>query len=288
MFFNIYRPVQQNVQQIIQPIQTNVASTVIMNNEDQNYGFFSCCSVIMTRIIEFINKNGKFPERVDSSIMFKWYKGFYNNRDITFDYFAHYEETMKETINPIDYHWEHQYNDYTKIDYYKICPIVRKYFSPANEIKNMIANIENKYKLDYSNLCVLFYRGNDKNRETTICGYDEYLGYAKRIMSKNPNTIFLLQSDETEFINYFAQLYPNNHIVFKDEIRHTYKCNSTVDILFKQHNFLYSKYYLAITIIMSKAKYIVCGSGNCSIWILFYRENAKNVFQNLNGTWIEG
>jgi len=264
-------------------------SAVIIKPDEHNYGFFSCCSVIMTRIIEFINQNGNLPDRLDTSIMFRWYKDHSNqHRDITFDYFTHYDEITEEVITPIDYHWEHQFYDYTTLQYDRICPIVRKYFTPSNEVKNMIQYIEKKYNLDYDNLCVLFYRGNDKNRETKICGYDEYLHYTKRIISKKPDTVFLIQSDETEFINYFAQLYPMNHIVFKDEIRHMTKCNSTVDILYREENFLFSKYYLAITVIMSKAKYIVCGSGNCSIWILFYRENAKNVFQNLNGVWIEG
>ena len=53
----------------------------------------------------------------------------------------------------------------------------------------------------------------------------------------------------------------------------------------KSQNYEFSKKYLAITIIMSKCKYIICGSGNCSKWIMFYRENNKNVIQNLNGTW---
>lgn len=243
----------------------------------------------MTRIVEFINEQNRLPDGVDTSVMFRWYKYYSNrNRDITFDYFTHYDQIAEEVITPIDYHWEHQFNDYTTLEYDKICPLVRKYFTPSNEINNMIRAIETKYSVNYDNLCVLFYRGNDKNRETKICGYDEYVDYAKRIISKNPETLFLIQSDETEFINYFAQLYPTNHIVFKDEIRHMNRCNSTVDVLYRQHNFLFSKYYLAITVIMSKAKYIVCGSGNCSIWILFYRGNAKNVFQNLNGVWIEG
>jgi hypothetical protein len=64
------------------------------------------------------------------------------------------------------------------------------------------------------------------------------------------------------------------------------KCNSTVDKTMSNDIFTFSKYYLAITIIMSKCKYIICGSGNCSIWIMFYRENANNVFQNLNGEWL--
>jgi hypothetical protein len=264
--------------------------SVIIKPDEHNYGFFSCCSVIMTRIIEYVNKSGKLPEVVDTSVMFRWYKDYqHHNLNITFDYFTHYNQITEDVIqHPIDYHWEHQYNDYTTLEYDKICPIVRKYFTPSNEIKTIIQYIEQKYKIDYTNLSVLFYRGNDKNRETKICGYDEYVDYAKRIMSKNPATIFLIQSDETEFINYFARLYPTNHVVFNDEIRHMNKCGTTVDIVYNQHNFFFSKYYLAITIIMSKAKYIVCGSGNCSIWILFYRENAKNVFQNLKGTWIEG
>ena len=70
-----------------------------------------------------------------------------------------------------------------------------------------------------------------------------------------------------------------------DEIRHIPACLSTVDIVMKDKNNLFSKYYLAITIIMSKCKYIICGTGNCSLWIMLYRSNADNVLQNFNGVW---
>ncbi len=73
---------------------------------------------------------------------------------------------------------------------------------------------------------------------------------------------------------------------FKDERRHMNKCNSTVDIVFKEKNNEFSKYYLAITIIMSKCKYIICGSGNCSAWIMLYRGNSKNVYQSMGDRWI--
>jgi hypothetical protein len=106
-------------------------------------------------------------------------------------------------------------------------------------------------------------------------------------MSKNPNIVFLIQSDETEFINYMSEKFPNNSFYFKDEIRHIKKCNSTVDKIMKDKNYEFSKYYLAITIIMSKCKYIVCGTGNCSIWIMLYRGNNNNVYQNLNDQWLD-
>ena len=122
--------------------------------------------------------------------------------------------------------------------------------------------------------------------ETKLSSYDEYLIYANLIMKQNPDVLFLIQSDETEFIEFISDKFPNNSFYFKDEIRHVKKCNSTVDILMCEKNFIFSKYYLAITMIMSKCKYIVCGSGNCSVWIMLFRGNNNNVYQYSNGKWL--
>ena len=73
--------------------------------------------------------------------------------------------------------------------------------------------------------------------------------------------------------------FPNN-IIFNDEIRHMYKKNATVNHASdKQKNYKYSLYYYAITLIMSKCKYVICNSGNCSLWIVFYRKNNNNIIQ---------
>jgi len=255
-----------------------------------NFGFFSCCSVKLECISQYINNNLKIPDSVDSSQLFNWYKE--ENKeddDITFDYFEHYDNIsgIINITNPIvDNITNYQYSVYQLLDFNNINPIIKKYFTPSNNILNIIQNMEKKYNLDYNNICVLFYRGNDKNRETFICNYNEYLVYANKIYEINPKIQFLIQSDETEFINFISERYPNNSFYFNDEIRHVPKCNSTVDIIMKDKNPIFSKYYLAITIIMSKCKYIICGSGNCSFWIILYRGNNKNVIQNLNNTWL--
>jgi hypothetical protein len=241
-------------------------------------------------ISQYINNNLKIPDSVDSSQLFNWYKE--ENKeddDITFDYFEHYDNIsgIINITNPIvDNITNYQYSVYQLLDFNNINPIIKKYFTPSNNILNIIQNMEKKYNLDYNNICVLFYRGNDKNRETFICNYNEYLVYANKIYEINPKIQFLIQSDETEFINFISERFPNNSFYFNDEIRHVPKCNSTVDIIMKDKNPIFSKYYLAITIIMSKCKYIICGSGNCSFWIILYRGNNKNVIQNLNNTWL--
>ena len=250
-------------------------------------GFFSCCSVKLFDIVSYINNNSNIPTYVDSSQSFDWYKQP-DCKDITYEYFEHYDNIhINYPINyPINYHHEHQYSDYLKLDYSNIIPLVKKYFSPAKGIINIINNIEQKYNLIHDNICVLFYRGNDKITETKLCTYDEYLIYANLILNTNPNILFLIQSDETEFIEFMTKKFPHNSFYFKDEIRHITKCISTVDKLMKNTNYEFSKYYLAITIIMSKCKYIICGSGNCSIWIMLYRGNINNVYQNLKGKWL--
>jgi hypothetical protein len=247
-----------------------------------NAGFFSCCSVKLMNITDYINKHLKLPTLVDSSRQFEWYKN--SNRDITYDYFEHYDHTGDIAVNKINYHESYQFHDYSTLDP-SIFPVMKKYFTPSKNILHIIEKLENKYNLTYDNLCVLFYRGNDKIRETKLCDYNEYLKYAKEVLTKNPNVVFLIQSDETEFIEYMSQQFPNS-FYFRDEIRHMKKCNSTVDYVFKDKNNEFSKYYLAITIIMSKCKYIICGSGNCSIWIILYRGHHHDVYQNINHTWL--
>jgi len=42
----------------------------------------------------------------------------------------------------------------------------------------------------------------------------------------------------------------------------------------------------ATFLIISKCKYIICSSGNCSLWMIYYRENTINVHQNINKKWM--
>ena len=56
-----------------------------------NSGFFSCCSVRLNKIVDYINLEKKIPNIVDSSKQFKWYKNNENKKkDITFHYFKNY------------------------------------------------------------------------------------------------------------------------------------------------------------------------------------------------------
>jgi len=254
-------------------------------------GFFSCCSVRLTYIINYFNKHKKYPIHVISKDQYRKYlrPGIDKDGDsIISNMFADYTNNIHINFTKnIDYHWTHQYNIYKMLNFNNLNPFIEKYFSPSKTTQEIIKTIEKKYNIDYKNTCVIFYRGGDKWKETKLAEYSEFFERADEIKKNNPNIQFLIQSDETNFINESLKRYTNS-FYFKDEIRHMNNRKTVVDnVKFKNgDNFTYVQNYLAITIIMSKCKYIICPSGNCSIWIVFYRKHAENVIQYKNGKWI--
>ena len=254
-------------------------------------GFFSTCTYKLNQIVHFFNHHKQLPTHIESTDQFIWYNPHNQITNMTNEYFEQKDDTIEYThsilYSKINTELEDQFSNYKQFNFEDYAPFIQKYFSPTKQILESIQLIETKYNLleNYANICVLFYRGNDKAKETKLCGYNEFIEKAKHVQLENPDTIFLIQSDETEFIQRMQTEFPRS-FYFKDEIRHIPKCMNTVDRINTSQNFKYSKYFLAITIIMSKCKTIICGSGNCSLWIMHYRGNADNIHQQLIDTWL--
>jgi hypothetical protein len=247
-------------------------------------GFFSTCSTRLYSILSYFNEHRTLPTTVDTSEQFGWYK--HVPVDITFTYFQHYD-TVQSNIKWTCYIDDHdkQFDDYKAIDYELVLPFIQKYFTPSPAVKEIIDQLEREYEIDYENTCVLFYRGNDKITEASLCSYDDVIEKANEILAINPNIRFLIQSDETEFIEEMTKVFPNS-FWFEGDIRHMNRQIGTVDRLLRDNIHSFSQKYLAITILMSRCKYIICGSGNCSVWIAYYRGNAEGIYQFLHDSWV--
>jgi hypothetical protein len=244
-------------------------------------GFFCNCSLRLENLIKFYNAYKQLPIVYDTKGLYTVYKK--NTEDITFNYFKHYNDNNIniKNIDYINYIADYQFKNFTTLNFELLNPFIRKYFTPNDNILKIQSEIEHKYSIDYDNICVLFYRGNDKITEIALPPFEDYIIQAKEILKKDPNIKFLIQSDETNFLDTMKSEFPNN-IIFYDEIRHMSSQYSTVDKIYKELNYEYSLKYLAITLIMSKCKYIICNSGNCSIWIILFRNNTNNIIQLFN------
>lgn len=123
-----------------------------------------------------------------------------------------------------------------------------------------------------------------KKHETKIGSFDTYIAKMKEIQKISPSIRFIIQSDVKQFID-------SIRTVFKDCIVFEENISSTTDNgIHNEHttneNYQIVKYFFAIILIMSQCKYIICSSGNCSIWMMYYRGHASNVHQFYNNAWM--
>jgi hypothetical protein len=247
-----------------------------------NAGFFSCLTIRLENILNYFNINKKTPDYVDSSEQFKNYK--ITNVDITNEYFKDNDILINYTENILhstDDDKEIQFSDYKLLNFKKIKPFVDKYFALSEQVINNVKYLEDKYSLDYKNLLVIFYRGLDKYTETNLPNYNDYLNKVRTVI--NDKTTILVQSDESEFILFIKNEFKN--VIVINEVNNTTSNNkhTTVEFTLPVHLRLkHSVDFLSVVKIMSKAKTIICNSGNISLWILLYRENAENLYQYLS------
>lgn len=266
----------------------------------QSGGFFADCSVRLHNIVSFFNMNKRLPGHVDSSQLFNRYK-YDGDSDITQQFFA---------CNDIEFDWESkvqyvhssQYSLYENLPTQSIAPFIKKYFKPVDQIQQIAQHIQDQYNVQqqtahYKNACAVLHRGTDKAKETEIPSIESIHDQMRKVRDLNKDVIFIIQSDCAEFLNITKKTFPDHHICFDEHIRSV--GNSETDQVWKsvdlqpdagkdmprlQENNIFIKKYLAITTILAKCNYLICETGNCAAWLLFYRNNINNVMQ-FQGRW---
>jgi hypothetical protein len=252
-----------------------------------NAGFFSCCSVRLNNIVDYINNNKRLPEKVDSSKQFMMYKT--NKRDdITYDFFEKPENRKYEYTNYIDYNHDYQFIEYSKLNYENIKPIINIYFEPSERIKTVINNIITTYNICYERCVSVYYRGTDKCIETGIDSFDSFNNkLTELLMTINDNDIqILIQSDSAQFIDYITTKNNKYNLIIINELSASYTNKGSHHERTRKQNYNDITNLLSIISIISKCKYIICSSGNVSIWTMLYRGNYENVYQSLNLKWL--
>jgi hypothetical protein len=171
---------------------------------------------------------------------------------------------------------------YNSINFKTINPFIEKYFSPSDFINDIINNFILKYKIDFNNTTYVLYRGNDKIRETHIGNYDTYIEKANNIIQEHPSMRFMIQSDESQFIEAFISVFKNSFYI--EEIpsipKNPYKVIHNI-IPYNERP-LFGGRILASIICGAKCNHIITHSGNCGSWTVLYRGNTTNVKQYLN------
>lgn len=261
---------------------TFTSDSIIFNECDS--GFFSNCSIVLMNIIYYFNTNKNLPKEIITHNLFRIYKSE-QNQDI-------YKEIFDLNLNNFSYekdikfndeNFEAQFSDYKLLKLNDINMFIQKYFRPSRLVLDNVNVLLNKYNIDLnSELCGVFYRGNDKVKETQKPPYNEFILKAKELKQKNEKIKFIVQTDEIEFLSCFVQEFPDS--IFFDEvppISSTAYTNIS-RILNNDSKREHVINFVSIIHIFSKLKYLITTSGNCETFITFYRNNTFNLMQYLN------
>jgi hypothetical protein len=256
-----------------------------------NAGFFSCFSVRAHEIIQYFNINKCLPSIVDSSVQFRMYKHHFED-DITFDFLKPYNNDIEIHYTggiTLDITWL-QFQKYKDIPYNTITPFINKYFTPSDRIQSLSTSIMEKYALTPTNCIGVYYRGTDKHRETSLASYSSFYTKLKEVLAipGNEHAQILIQSDTQQFLEYIkahsTDISANIIIITENTISNTSRG------IHNEHtyaeNYIDIQNFFATLLILAKCKHFICSSGNCSIWAVYFRENAHNVHQVLNNIWI--
>lgn len=265
---------------IPEPMNKEILHTI------HNAGFFSNCSIRLMDIVSYYNKSGRLPDEVDSSTQWLHYKGVPSDRPDLY-YFTHQDAEGFDFVNTpyIDNCMAFQFNNYKQIKHDQLNPFLTKYFTPSEAVLKQVKEYENKYELDYDNLCAVFYRGNDKVTETEVSPYSFFIEKAREIKSNNPNIKFLIQPDESEFLQAFINEFPNS-IAFS-ETPHMKKQMSAVFFEQPLHKRMeYGKLFFSAVLTISRCRIIITHSGNCGLWAAIYRGNSEGIHQIFENKWL--
>lgn len=257
-----------------------------------NAGFFSCCTIALQDIVIWHREHRGLPERIDRSMQYAHYKHtplqnlipfYFNEQLFSIPYKGYYEINHDPR--------ELQFSNYKKIDFAAVKPFIDKFFTPSQHVLDIVKMYEEKYQIDYESTCGVFYRGNDKNRETSIASYDEFINKARQIdtrtFSKGSPVSFFVLPDEPSFMDAFSSVFKNWGSFTIDELP---LCKNKDSAMFfelpLEERAEYGAKFLAAVIVMSKCKHLITHSGNCGLWAVLYRGNADNVHQWQNDKWI--
>lgn len=245
-------------------------------------GFFSCCNVKLFSLIHFFNQYKSIPKTIDCHKQFSLYKPIGFKGDITNHFFLEqpyqniYYVSNIIIKNPF-LNGEDQFSDYRMLPHETIYPFLKKYFSPSNEILAIQLYLLKQYSIQTNNCLALYYRGTDKYKETELGDFSIYNEKVTEIKEKNPGIQLLLQTDSIQMYQYI-QKHHSDVIIIKENPM----SEKNIGLHFERsHNQNYQdiKYLFATFLIMSQCKYFVCSSGNCSLWMTYYRGHSENIYQ---------
>jgi hypothetical protein len=251
-----------------------------------NCGFYSNEFQVFTSLLTLL-KHGIVPERIDYSLGYRHFKKN-PEQDIYPDF--HHIDSSKDLDLFVDLEIPDSNRCQFDIYNFEVYNKVRdRFFGPSSIINERKKFLIEKYNIDFEKTISVLYRGTDKGTELRLANPQDCLIVTKRILDKNPGYKVLLQTDQTQVIQYFYEHLGDILITFEETPSTT--SNKVIWNLMEQQgadSINWSQWFDSALRCVADCKYLVNHTGNVAFFANLYRGSVNNVYQfNENGVLVE-
>jgi hypothetical protein len=242
-----------------------------------NCGFYSNEFQVFSSLLTLL-RHGIIPDRIDYSLGYRHFK-----KDPNQDIYPNFHEI--DCTKDLDLYVDIELPDSNRCQFdiynFEIYNKVRdRFFGPSSVILERKNYLTKKYDIDFSKTISVLYRGTDKGTELKLAHPQDYLTVTKKILEQNPDFKVLLQTDQTQVIEYFYSELGHKLISFEETPSTT--SNSVICNLMERNgadSIDWSQWFDAALRCVAECKYLVNHTGNVSFFANLYRGNVNNVYQ---------
>jgi len=247
-----------------------------------NCGFYSNQFQVFCSLL-ILMRHGIVPDQIDYSMGFKHFK-----RDPDLDIYPYFHKINSD--QSLDLFKEVNLPDSNKYqpslyDFDTYNKVIGRFFNPSDTISERVKFLKERYQIDVSKTIAVSYRGTDKGTELTLASPQEYLSVVENILQENQDFKVLLQTDQTQVIQYFYSVLGDRLVYFEETPSTT--SNLVIWKIIEDNggdSIDWQQWCDAAFRVVSECKYIVNHTGNVAMFTNLYRGNIKNVYQfNENG-----
>lgn len=241
-----------------------------------NCGFYSNQTQAFLSTLILLS-HGILPDKIDYSMGFKRFKSD-PERDIFPDFYRinpDQEVTPKNIILPDENRKQFEIYDF---EYYN--QVVKRFFNPSGVVTDRWQMLTEKYDIDPEKTVSVLYRGTDKCTEVRLASPEAYLDVVKQILDQTPANRVLVQTDQTQVLDYFKSELGNMVVSFSETPSTSGKdAMNTVMENEGKDTMDWMQWFDAALRCVAECAYVVNHTGNCGLWMNLYRGNVDNVFQ---------
>lgn len=238
-----------------------------MNIITPNYGtgITSCLGVRLHEICEFARQTGQYPDGVDGSQQFGWYKE--QEGDLTPYFLSGYEKPADDfPVSRFGFMW--QYHWYDDIDLISTTALAALTCWPSMSVSKKAAEFS---QLMQNRIAVL-YRGNDKAKEIPETPYPAMI----EMMKDSGSDSFFIQTDDEDFLALTLREFPKStYISAIPRIRR----NLDRYVMPVTGKAQFAHDFLAALFAMRMADGLITTTGNTGLWAVLYRGTLHNTWQ---------